>query len=74
MTARLARLTEKERRVLKLLVDGKSNREIARCAHVTTDTVKYHLKNIYDKLGVSGRVEAALAGVRLATWMMEGGY
>lgn len=50
-------LTPRELEVLRL-VDGRSNREVARLLWVTDDTVKFHLANIYRKLGVSSRSEA----------------
>jgi two-component system, NarL family, response regulator LiaR len=52
-------LTERERQVLTLLVEGRSNAEIAADLTVSMATVKYHLSNIYDKLGTKNRVEAA---------------
>lgn len=51
---------EKELLVLRLLGQGLSNKRIAREVHVTESTVKYHLKRIFAKLGVSGREEAVL--------------
>ena len=51
-------LTERERAVLRELVDGRSNREIAAALFIGESTVKTHLRNIYDKLGVSNRVQA----------------
>jgi LuxR family transcriptional regulator, maltose regulon positive regulatory protein len=52
-------LTEREMEVLQLLVDGRSNPEIAEALFVSLNTVKWHVKNIYGKLQVSNRVEAA---------------
>jgi DNA-binding NarL/FixJ family response regulator len=51
-------LTERERRVLALLVEGRSNREIARALYIGEATVKTHLHNLYEKLEVSNRVQA----------------
>lgn len=53
-------LTPRELRVLELLVDGCSNREIATHLRVCEDTVKYHLKNVYGKLGARRRTQAVL--------------
>jgi len=50
-------LTRREREVVTAVVRGLSNREIAAHLAVTEDTVKHHLTNVYDKLGVSSRVE-----------------
>jgi len=48
-------LTDREREVLALLFQGKGNKAIARAIFLSVDTVKTHLKHIYDKLGVSDR-------------------
>lgn len=40
---------------------GDSNKQIARALFVSTNTVKFHLKNLYRKLGVECRTRAALA-------------
>ena len=50
-------LTEKEREILGLLVKGHSNSEIANQLSISTATVKYHLTNIFTKLGAKNRVE-----------------
>jgi DNA-binding NarL/FixJ family response regulator len=51
-------LTDKEREVLRALADGRPNKEIARALWVTEQTVKFHLTNVYRKLGVANRAEA----------------
>jgi len=51
-------LTEREVQILVQLTSGASNRQIAGKIYVSENTVKYHLKNIYTKLKVSGRVQA----------------
>ena len=55
----LQRLTPGEARVLRLLVEGLSNAEIAARLEVGDETIKTHLKRIYAKLGVSSRSRAA---------------
>ena len=55
----LARLSDRELEILQLLVDGRSNAQLARMLWVTEQTVKFHLSNIYRKLGVSSRAEAS---------------
>jgi two-component system nitrate/nitrite response regulator NarL len=52
-----APLTPREREVVSAVVQGYSNREIAARLSVSEDTIKHHLTNIYDKLGLSSRVE-----------------
>lgn len=51
-------LSERERDVLHLLVQAMPNKKIALALGLSIDTVKWHLKNIYGKLGVAGRDEA----------------
>jgi DNA-binding NarL/FixJ family response regulator len=53
-------LTKREIEVLGRIVDGCSNREIATQFGLSEETVKRHLSNIFDKLGVSTRLELAL--------------
>ncbi|MDO8427142.1 MAG: response regulator transcription factor [Deltaproteobacteria bacterium] len=53
-----ASMTEREAEVFKLLLKGKSNKDISAITHISTDTVKTHLQNIYRKLGVRSRLEA----------------
>jgi DNA-binding NarL/FixJ family response regulator len=52
-------LSERESAVLTLLAEGKSNADIARALRMSENTVKFHLRNLYSKLGVSNRTEAA---------------
>ncbi len=51
-------LTEREREVLRLLLEGVSNREIARRLVVSVNTVKRHVYNLCGKLGVQSRAQA----------------
>ena len=57
-------LTGREREVLRHLIQGRSNREIAEAMPVSINTVKFHLKNIFEKLGVSTRKDAVSASLR----------
>lgn len=52
-------LTRREAEILELLSEGHSNAQLARMLWVTEQTVKFHLSNIYRKLGVANRTEAA---------------
>jgi DNA-binding CsgD family transcriptional regulator len=52
-------LTEAERRVVELAVEGLSNKEIARALFVTVPTVETHLSHVYAKLGVRSRAQLA---------------
>jgi DNA-binding NarL/FixJ family response regulator len=54
-----SRVTEREREVLKLLVEGATNRDIARQLVITENTVKVHLRNILEKLHLRNRQQAA---------------
>jgi DNA-binding NarL/FixJ family response regulator len=56
--AKEAGLSDRELDVLKSLARGLSNKQIAQEGWVTEQTVKFHLSNIYRKLGVSNRTEA----------------
>jgi len=55
----LAVLTRREREILVLVAEGQSNAAMARELWVTEQTVKFHLSNIYRKLGVSNRTAAS---------------
>ena len=57
-------LTPREIEILRLLVVGKSNKEIGSSLDVTEGTVKVHVNHILAKLGVTGRVEAIMVAVQ----------
>jgi len=52
-------LSEREREVLRLITAGLANKQIARRLDVSLNTVKTHVRNVYSKLGVSSRTQAA---------------
>jgi LuxR family maltose regulon positive regulatory protein len=53
-------LTERELEILRLIVAGQSNTEIADLLYISYNTAKWHVKNIYSKLGVGSRLDAAI--------------
>jgi len=59
----LESLTQRELENLKLIANGKSNKDIANKLGITEATVKVHVKNLLKKLGLKSRVEAALWAV-----------
>ena len=61
----LATLSAREREILALLASGMSNKQIASHLTISSNTVKFHLRTIYSKLGVRNRVQA-MRGRRLA--------
>ena len=52
--------SEREKQVIGFLIQGRSNKQIALALGVSLRTVEFHLSNIYAKLGVTSRTEAAL--------------
>jgi DNA-binding CsgD family transcriptional regulator len=64
--ARRFSLTARESEVLQYLIEGKARKEIAAAMHLSEDTVRSYLRSLYEKLGVTSRVEAATLGLRLA--------
>jgi len=63
---KLESLTNREREILRLIAEGKKNKEIAHAFCVALKTVEKHLANIYEKLDVNSKTEAAL-------WWLENG-
>jgi DNA-binding NarL/FixJ family response regulator len=57
-------LTEREREVLVLLTEGRSNKEIARQLHVSSRTVQGHVGHVLGKLGLTSRTQAAIYATR----------
>ncbi len=57
-------LSPLEVRVLRLIADGNSNKEIAARLSVTEDSVKGHVRNILSKLGANDRTHAAMIGIK----------
>ena len=59
-----ASLTKREADILRLIADGRSNKEIALALFLTEGTVKGYVSTIFDKLGVADRTQAALYAVK----------
>lgn len=64
---RLRRLTAQERRILSLIAEGKTNRQIGEEMYLAEKTVKNYVSNLLAKMGFSRRTEAAVYATRLAT-------
>jgi DNA-binding NarL/FixJ family response regulator len=62
---RLARLTPQERRILVLIADGLTNRQIAEEVHLAEKTVKNYVSNLLAKLGMARRTQAAVFAARM---------
>lgn len=63
-TKALDELTPRERDVIRLVVQGRTNKEIGHALHISEDTAKKHVQAIMLKLGVSDRTQAAVKAVR----------
>jgi DNA-binding NarL/FixJ family response regulator len=57
-------LTPTEATILRMIVGGMSNKEIAFALDISENTVKTHVKNIFDKIGVSDRTSAATLAIK----------
>lgn len=64
MASQHPHITATEREVLRELVQGKSNVEIANSLHKSEQTIKTHLKNISQKIGREGRVSLTLFAIQ----------
>jgi len=62
----LARLTDQERRILELIAEGLTNRQIAERIHLAEKTVKNYVSNVLSKLGMERRTQAAVYAARLS--------
>lgn len=56
----LAELTQREREIVRLIVEGASNKEVASSLNISERTVKGHLSNVFQKLGVADRLKLVL--------------
>lgn len=57
-------LTQREKEILKCIIDGQSNKEISNTFCIGVETVKSHVKSLYQKLQVKSRVEAAMIAMK----------
>jgi two-component system NarL family response regulator len=57
-------LTDREIQVIKLIADGKTNKEIANALTISEKTVKNHVRNIFQKLDVDDRTQAAIFAIK----------
>lgn len=65
LTREIAELTDRQRQVLQLLVDGKSNKEVATALNVSIKTVEFHRARIMNKLGAQTAAELSRVAIRL---------
>jgi DNA-binding NarL/FixJ family response regulator len=65
-------LTERETDVLRLLAQGKANKEIALSLSIGENTVKTHVSNVLEKLGVQSRTQAALYAAQIGLVALDG--
>ena len=65
LTPNGCRLTRRERDVVQLLKDGRSNKEIAQALNTTERTVKFHVSNLLEKHGARSRLDIAVMYARL---------
>ena len=65
MARAVGALSSRQREVLNLIVQGRSNKEIARALKLAEGTVKIHVAALFNKLGIKRRSAAAVAGARL---------
>ena len=70
----LAELTQREREIVRLIVEGASNKEVASSLNISERTVKGHLSNVFQKLGVADRLKLVLLvrGERVAGGPSQG--
>ena len=63
----LAGITPRQRQILELLAQGKSNKEMANTLHISANTIKNHLAKLYDQFSVSNRTQAVMKAQELTS-------
>ena len=66
------RLTRRQRDVLRLLSEGRSNKEIATALGLSAGTVKIHVSSIFKSLGVNNRTQAVIVAAKLMQQEADG--
>jgi DNA-binding CsgD family transcriptional regulator len=66
-----SQISEREREILRLIATGATNQQIAAQLNISPNTVKVHVRNIYEKIGVVSRPEATLYAVRTGIVAVE---
>ncbi|MGA8501790.1 MAG: helix-turn-helix transcriptional regulator [Candidatus Sulfotelmatobacter sp.] len=71
---KLVGANERERQVMELVAAGLNNREMANAMGISEHLIKYHLRSLYDRLGLWNRLELALwyEAHRIPSWSLEG--
>jgi DNA-binding NarL/FixJ family response regulator len=64
-------LTEREQDVLRLIGQGLTNREIGQRLHIARETVRWHIRSVYSKIGASDRLAAAMYAKQTLLWPDE---
>lgn len=69
----LTLLSNREREVLRLIAEGNSNKQISKELYIAEVTVRFHIRNIYDKIGVRTRAQAIRWAIKhgLGTDLMQ---
>ena len=60
----IKKMTKREKQVLQYIVDGKNNSQIAKALDVSINTAKAHVSNVYSKLHVQSRTDAAVKAIK----------